>query len=136
MKHPERVEDYLEHIAQAIERVVRYIQNVADVESLRQNVEKQDAVVRNLIVIGEAAAKILNMAPSFAASHSGLPWMEMRGIRNKVVHEYFDVDWAVVWDTVRNELPPVKQQIDRILFDHRLGLDQAREREDEPKRTL
>ena len=58
------------------------------------------------------------------------------GIRNKIVHEYFDVDWAVVWETVKNELPPVNQQIDSILFDHRLALAQSREKEDEPKHKL
>ena len=58
------------------------------------------------------------------------------GIRNKIVHEYFDVDWAVVWETVKNGLPPVNQQIDSILFDHRLALAQSREKEDEPKQKL
>ena len=67
MKHPERVEDYLEHIARAIERATLYVEDVENAEALRQSVEKQDAVIRNLIVIGEAATKIQKMAPGEAS---------------------------------------------------------------------
>ena len=115
MKHPERVEDYLEHIAQAIERASRYIEPFADAHALRQNEQVQDAVVRNIDIIGEAAARIQKIAPAFVSSHRGVPWIEMRGMRNKMIHEYFDVDWDVVWRTVKNDLPGLKTLIGDLI---------------------
>jgi uncharacterized protein with HEPN domain len=92
MKHPERVQDYLEHIAQAIERATSYLKDFKDPEALQQDSRTQDAVIRNIEIIGEAANHIQNMSPAFVANHAELPWLEMRRMRNKVIHEYFDVD--------------------------------------------
>ena len=61
------------------------------------------------------------MAPAFVASHPELPWIEMRGMRNKMIHEYFDVDWTLVWATVKNDLPRLQQQIDRFWVQRRPG---------------
>jgi len=115
VSHPERVEDYLEHIADAIERAMRYIGGLADLAALEQDERAQDAVVRTITVIGEAAVRIQKEAPEFVAAHPELPWSQMRGIRNKVVHDYFDVAWDVVWDTVKQDLPPLLKQIESLL---------------------
>ncbi len=121
MTHPERVEDYLEHIAAAIERATGYVQHLDSLEALEQNQQAQDAVAHNIQVIGEAATKIQKMAPDFAADHPELPWAEMRGMRNKMIHNYFDVDWKIVWSTVKSDLPQLKQQIDRLLIEQTRG---------------
>lgn len=115
MSHPERVEDYLEHIAAAIERAMRYIGSLDDLAALEQDEKAQDAIVRTLTVIGEAAVRIHKEAPEFVSAHPELPWSQMRGIRNKVVHDYFDVAWDVVWDTVKQDLPPLLKQIESLL---------------------
>ena len=115
MSHPERVEDYLEHIASAIERAIRYTESMETLAALEQNEQAQDAIVRTLTVIGEAAVKIQKAAPEFVAAHPELPWSPMRGIRNKVVHDYFDVAWDVVWDTVKQDLPPLLEQVKSLL---------------------
>jgi uncharacterized protein with HEPN domain len=89
MKHPERLEDYLEHVAEAIERATGYLQPLRDLEALQRNQQVQDAVVRNIEIIGEAVNKIHNLAPDFINRHPELPWAQMRGMRNVVLHEYF-----------------------------------------------
>lgn len=71
--------------------------------------------MRTLTVIGEAAVRIQKEAPEFLAAHSQIPWRQMRGIRNKVVHDYFDLAWDVVWDTVKQDLPPLLEQIKSLL---------------------
>ena len=71
--------------------------------------------MRTLTVIGEAAVRIQKAAPEFLAVHPELPWAQMRGIRNKVVHDYFNVAWDVVWDTVKQDLPPLLKQIRSLL---------------------
>ena len=115
MSHPERVEDYLEHIADAIERAIRYTERLGNLAALEQDELTQDAIVRTLAVIGEAAVRIQKAAPEFVIVHPGVPWSQMRGIRNKVVHDYFDVAWDVVWDTVKQDFPPLLEQIKSLL---------------------
>jgi uncharacterized protein with HEPN domain len=121
MKHPERVEDYLEHIDQAIERVIAYVEPFGRVEALQQDQQVQDAIIRNIEIIGEAAIRIQQQAPEFVTAHPELPWVEMRGIRNKMIHNYFDVSLTIVWNTIKDDLPRLKHQIDRILIDRRSG---------------
>ena len=115
MSHPERVEDYLEHIADAIERAIRYTGSLGSLAALEQDELAQDAIVRTRTVIGEAAVRIHKEAPQFVTEHPQLPWTQMRGIRNKVVHDYFDVAWDVVWDTVEQDLPPLLDQVRALL---------------------
>jgi uncharacterized protein with HEPN domain len=115
MMHQERVEDYLEHIADAIERAVRYVGNLENVQALEENQQAQDAIVRTITVVGEAANRICKVAPDFVTNHPGLPWSQMRGIRNKVVHDYFDVAWDIVWNTVKDDFPPLLQQVRSLL---------------------
>jgi uncharacterized protein with HEPN domain len=115
MNHPERVEDYLEHIAEAIERATGYVRPLPDRAAFEQSPQVQDAVVRNIEIIGEAVNHINRMAPEFIAQHPEVPWADMRDMRNIVVHAYFDVQLQVVWRTVQKDLPKLKQQVDRLL---------------------
>ena len=114
MKHPERVENYLEHIVEAIDRATSYLRPIPDLEAFQKNSQVQDAVVRNIEIMGEAVSKIQKTAPDFIKQHSELPWAQMRGMRNIAIHEYFFVDLEIVWTTVKNDLPKLKQQIDAL----------------------
>lgn len=89
--------------------------SLGSLAALEQNELAQDAIVQTLTVIGEAAVRIHKEAPQFVTEHPELPWSQMRGIRNKVVHDYFDVAWDVVWDTVKQDLPPLLAQIRTLL---------------------
>jgi uncharacterized protein with HEPN domain len=115
MTHPERVEDYLEHIASAIQRATRYVGNSGSLEALEEDEQAQDAIIRTIAVIGEAANRIQKVAPEFVTSHPEIPWSQMRGIRNKVIHDYFDVAWDVVWNTVKEDFPPLLERISSLL---------------------
>jgi uncharacterized protein with HEPN domain len=89
MKHPERAEDYLAHIAEAIERATGYVQALPDRAALERNPIVQDAVVRNIEIIGEAATQLNRMAPEFVAQHPELPWDNMRDMRNAAYSRLF-----------------------------------------------
>jgi uncharacterized protein with HEPN domain len=115
MKHPERVEDYLEHIAEAIDHATAFIQGVDSVASLERDYKTQAAVIRCIEIIGEAASKIQQQAPEFVTAHPDIPWLQMRAMRNKVIHNYFEVELGVVWSTVKDDLLTVKRQIDGLL---------------------
>lgn len=96
-KHPERVEDYLEHIVEATERATSYLQPLRNLQALQRNQQVQDAIVRNIEIIGEAVNNIHRMAPDFIPEHPEVPWAQMRAMRNTVIHEYFVVDLKIVW---------------------------------------
>jgi uncharacterized protein with HEPN domain len=109
-----RVPDYLEHIVQAIRRISRYTESI-DEAAFLQNELVQDAVIRNLEIIGEAARNISRDYPEFAAGHPEIPWEEIYLMRNRVSHGYFSVDLEIVWKTVRSDVPELERQISRIL---------------------
>ena len=131
MRHPQRIEDYLEHIAQAIQRATEYVEGVGSVSAFRISQRDQDAVIRNIEIIGEAARQIQQHMPEFVAAHPELPWREMGDIRNRMIHNYFDVNLNVVWSTVKDDLPKLKQKIDDLLDRQRGGPP----REPEPDRS-
>ena len=71
----------------------------------------QDAVIRNIEIIGEATKKI---SKQLTESHQEIPWSEMAGMRDKLIHDYLDVDLDVVWKTVEIDLPLLKEMISKI----------------------
>jgi uncharacterized protein with HEPN domain len=113
MSDPRRDRDYLGDIVEAAERVLSYAGGFS-FESFLEDGRTQDAVLRNLQVIGEAARKI---SPELRSAHSFLPWREMTGLRNRIVHDYFGVDLEVVWVIVNDELPVLLREIQAILGD-------------------
>jgi uncharacterized protein with HEPN domain len=65
----------------------------------------QHAVAMSLVVVGEAAARLLQTSPDFAAAHPEVPWSSVVGMRNRVTHGYYGLDFEVVWETVRRSIP-------------------------------
>ena len=111
---PIRVADYLEHIIQAIQRIKRYTDDISEVAFL-ENELVQDAVIRNIEIIGEAARNIERNDPVFAAQHAEIPWEVIYAMRNRVAHGYFKVDLEIVWNTIHHDLPGVAIEIGRLL---------------------
>ncbi len=77
---------------------------------------EDDAVIRNITVIGEAARSVPR---EIADAHPEIPWKVMRGIRNVVVHVYFGIDVRVLWDTSQDDLPPLVEPLRNLLEDGR-----------------
>ena len=115
-----RVTDYLDHIRAAIERIERYTAGL-EYESFVQSDIAQDAVVRNLEIIGEACRNIARIDPDFAARHPDFPLKAALEMRNVLVHGYFGVDLEIVWRTIRTNLPPMRRQVEAIIAE--LGRD-------------
>lgn len=102
---------YLHHILDAIQQFERYTKGMSENEFLSDSMT-HDAVVRQIEIIGEAAR---NISDKFREQHPNLPWGKMIGIRNKIIHEYFNVNYAIVWDTIKDDLPFLKKTIKKIL---------------------
>jgi uncharacterized protein with HEPN domain len=109
-----RLADYLEHIAAAIGRIQRYTAALDEAGFLASELV-QDAVVRNLQVIGEACRNIERDEPSFAAANPALPLGRAYAMRNALTHGYFKISAQVVWQTVRDDLPPLLAQVQQLL---------------------
>lgn len=106
--------DYLGHIREAIAKIQRYV-NDLDHAGFLQNEEKQDAVIRNLEVIGEACGNILKHFPDFSGQFPGVPLREAYGTRNMLAHGYFKVDLDIVWRTIEVDLPSLDMSVERAL---------------------
>lgn len=106
--------DYLEHIQQAIGRIQRYLADI-DHAAFVTDEEKQDAVIRNLEIIGEAAGNIQRHFPDFAIRFPDFPLKAAYGTRNTLAHGYFKVDLDIVWRTVERDLPLLRTQVDGVL---------------------
>lgn len=109
-----RLADYLGHMRQAIADAQSFTEGMAQPD-FEQDKRTQQAVVMSLIVLGEAATKIMDQHPEFAAQHAEIPWRSMRGMRNRIAHGYFDIDLTVVWDTLQTALPTLKAQLDALV---------------------
>ena len=102
---------YLHHILDAIDVIEGYTKGMTENEFLANSMAR-DAVVRQIEIIGEASR---NISDEFREKHPKLPWEKMGGIRNKTIHEYFNVNFAIVWDTVQDDPPLLKKSIKKII---------------------
>jgi uncharacterized protein with HEPN domain len=107
-----RLPDYLSHILEASRLVSTYVEGMAKAEFLVDR-RTQQAVNLNLITIGEAAARMVNEYPDFAAAHPEVPWAQMRGMRNRMAHGYFDINLDTVWETVQTSLPELEEKLQK-----------------------
>jgi uncharacterized protein with HEPN domain len=113
-RDPQRLPDYLGHILEAIERIQHYVDAMDEVEFLGSKLV-QDAVIRNLEVIGEASRNIERAHPDFAAAHPELPLALANDMRNALSHGYFKVDLGIVWTTIQGNLPDLYAQVQDAL---------------------
>jgi uncharacterized protein with HEPN domain len=102
---------YLFHIRDSINKIIEYTSNT-DIESFKSNPMMQDAVIRQIEIIGEASSKL---SKSFRDNNSQIPWKNIVGMRNKLIHDYFGVDVMAIWETVKNDIPILKINLDTII---------------------
>lgn len=103
----------LKDIREAIERIQRYVGTLS-LDDFLENTEKQDAVVRNFEIIGEAAK---SLPAEFRREHKHVEWTEMTGFRDKLIHHYFGLNLRILWDVVQGKLPQLHEQIGQLLSD-------------------
>ena len=97
----------IEDMRAAISKIARYTAGVERAEFLTDD-KTVDAVVRNIAILGEASKQVPD---EFKASHPTLPWAQMAGLRNRIVHDYAGVDLELIWEIVQSSLPQLSRQL-------------------------
>jgi uncharacterized protein with HEPN domain len=105
--------EYLAHITHAINRINEYVDDMDEVAFLSNSLV-QDAVVRNIEVIGEASRNICKHFPVFVEANPQIPFSLAYEMRNSLAHGYFKIDYEIVWRTIERDLPELQQVIDDL----------------------
>lgn len=101
----------LDDILTSIAKIEQYIEGFTR-EQFLDDQKTIDAVVRNLEIIGEATRQLPG---EYTAQHADVPWEQMAGLRNRIVHDYFGLDLDIIWAIIRNHLLLLKQQISQLV---------------------
>jgi uncharacterized protein with HEPN domain len=109
MKRDDRV--YLLHILDAVKQIEHYVQGLNH-ETFMQSRLVQDGVIRQLEIIGEATK---NLSVATTGNSPEVPWRDMAGMRDVLIHQYFGVDLSAVWDTVKQDIPELKQCLAKLI---------------------
>jgi len=103
--------EFLSDIDEAIERIESYTLGM-NYQVFLKDIKTQDAVIRNLEIIGEA---VKNLSKRLKEKYKDIDWKNIAGMRDKIIHFYFGVNWEIVWDVIQKRLPDIKQRIDFAL---------------------
>lgn len=106
-----RNEVYLHHILDAIHQIEEYTADVNEA-AFKQNRLVQDAVTRQLEIIGEASR---HLSEEFRDAHDAIPWHAIIGMRNRIAHDYLNIDLEVIWEVVQYDLPELKSYVSDLL---------------------
>ncbi len=102
---------YLEHILNCIDKIEKFTLGMSR-EDFLSNTAIQDAVIRNIEVMGEATKRL---SKNFRDVNTLIPWIEIAGMRDKLIHDYMDVDMEVIWITIQDDIPELKNILSRLI---------------------
>lgn len=102
---------YLHHILDSISKIEDFTEDINEKE-FKTNELVQSAVIRKIEIIGEATKQISNKTKD---KYPNIPWKDIAGMRDKLIHGYFGVDIDAVWDTIQRDIPKLKKDIEKVL---------------------
>jgi uncharacterized protein with HEPN domain len=103
--------DSLRDMVLAANRVLRYVENTNQ-EEFEQDLEKQDSITYRILILGEASKRL---SAEFRDKHPNIPWRQIAGMRNMLVHEYDQIDLDVLWDVTQNSIPDLLKQLNLLV---------------------
>lgn len=115
-----RLREYLDRMQLAAEQACEFMAGMSEARFVEDE-RTQMAVSMAFVLIGEAAARIMAHHPDFPVDHPQIPWSKIKGMRNIVVHDYYDIELPVIWRTVRDELPSLIGDLQALRSWHAQG---------------
>jgi len=109
---------FINHINDEIDKILESVKGITK-EKFIENSLLRDASVRRIEIIGEA---VKNIPVSFRKKHPSIEWQGISGIRDKLIHHYFGVDYNIVWGVIEKDIPKLKEEIDKILSSEKAGV--------------
>lgn len=106
----DRIRYLLDRIERAASEAKTMIETV-DKAAFLDDIVVQRAVGMSLLMASEAAAQLIKLSPEFVAEHPDIPWNAIRGMRNRIAHEYFDINLERAWDTVKTDVPDLLSRL-------------------------
>lgn len=100
----------IDDVVESIEIIEDHVRNM-NADEFLGSVKAQDAVVRRLEIIGEA---VVRLPEEFTEKHSDIPWSDLVGMRNVMIHKYDDVDFRLIWEAIKRDLPKLKRQLEKL----------------------
>ncbi|MFF2319665.1 DUF86 domain-containing protein [Agrobacterium sp. NPDC058088] len=116
----ERLHVYLQDIRQVALETIDFVRSNTKDEFLADLV-RQRAVAMNLLIIGETTARIMEEFPAFVADFPDIPWVKMRGMRNRIAHGYMSINLETVWDTTQTAIPDLLDKLSLLRNWHAQG---------------
>ena len=110
-----RLLEYLRQLTTAAHQSKQFVHGMSYAD-FQEDTKTQRAVTMNLVILGEVAAKIEERYPEFAVAHPEIPWTAIRGMRNRIVHEYFILNLETIWTTIEAELPRLIRQVESAII--------------------
>ena len=104
---------YVKDILEAIKAIEKFVEGI-DFENFKEDDKTSSAVIRKFEIIGEATK---NIPQSIKEKYPHIPWKEMAGFRDKLIHFYFGIKYDIVWDTIKLRLPELRNNIEKVLKD-------------------
>lgn len=109
-----RAPDYFEHLLQACDRILQYTSEITHDHFMADSMV-QDAVLRNIEILGEATRNLLECMPNLLSIYPHIPWMDIYAMRNRIAHGYFFINLELVWTVAVVNIPELRQQIAKVL---------------------
>lgn len=114
MSQFQKLNDYLRHMAEAASKIASYIEGMEEAD-FRKDERTQEAVIFNLMIVGEATSKFLKGHGDFLQRYPDVSWASMKGMRNRIAHGYFEINLGIVWETARTAMPDLLTRLPALI---------------------
>lgn len=105
--------DYVQHIEEEINNIFDFTRNL-ELSDFLEDLKTQKACIMSITIIGEASTKLINEYPNFIIDNPNIPWKSIRGMRNNLIHGYFNIDLKSVWETIKDDILKLQEQISSL----------------------
>ena len=110
----DRIKDQLIRMHSCCEHILDFSSGLS-FQEFAEDLRTQQAVIMNILLICEVATKLVQKFPEITTTHPDIPWNNIRGMRNRIAHEYFDLDLNVIWKTIHTAIPDLKTHLQKLI---------------------